>query len=54
VFDSGRLEKAIATAKRLKKPARIHFEFDTGMNRTGFTKKELKSIVRKPEWIWRV
>ncbi|MFT4594287.1 MAG: alanine racemase, partial [Psychroserpens sp.] len=26
-------------------PARIHIEFDTGMNRTGFAKKELKPLI---------
>lgn len=45
IFDCGRLEAAIKAAKKLEKPARVHIEFDTGMNRTGFTKKELKSVV---------
>lgn len=45
VFDQGRLEAAISVAKKLNRPARVHIEFDTGMNRTGFTKKELKSIL---------
>jgi alanine racemase len=35
----------LAVAKKLNRPARVHIEFDTGMNRTGFTKKELKSIL---------
>jgi alanine racemase len=29
----------------LQKPARIHIEFETGMNRTGFNKKELKTVI---------
>ena len=45
VFDGQRLEAALEVAKRLQKPARIHIEFETGMNRTGFTKKELKPLV---------
>ncbi|MFT4681115.1 MAG: alanine racemase [Granulosicoccus sp.] len=45
VFERGRLEAAIEAAKSLQNPARIHIEFDTGMNRTGFTKKELKPII---------
>jgi len=46
VFDQGRLEAAIAVAKKLQKPARIHIEFETGMNRTGLTKEELKPIIQ--------
>lgn len=45
VFDQGRLEATLEIAKKLKKPARIHIELDTGMNRTGFTKKELKPVI---------
>lgn len=45
VFDKGRLEAAVKMAAKLKKPARIHIEFETGMNRTGFTKKELKPVI---------
>ncbi len=45
VFDKGRLEAAVKMAAKLKKPARIHIEFETGMNRTGFTKKELKLVI---------
>lgn len=45
VFDRGRLEAALEVAKKVGKPARAHIEFDTGMNRTGFTKKELRSII---------
>ena len=35
VFDYGRLEKALEMARRLKVPARIHLELETGLNRTG-------------------
>jgi len=44
VFDKGRLQSAINTAQRLKKPARIHIELETGMNRTGFKDFELPEI----------
>lgn len=44
VFENDRLSAAIETAKRAKKPAKIHVEFETGMNRTGYTKKELKEV----------
>ena len=36
VFDTERLDKAIETAKKLKKQARIHIEVETGFHRTGF------------------
>ncbi|MBE0648547.1 MAG: alanine racemase [Bacteroidales bacterium] len=42
VFDIQRLEAAIHASKVLKKPARIHLELETGMNRTGFAKKNLE------------
>lgn len=45
VFDRARLEDSLEIAKKLCKPARIHIEFDTGMNRTGFTKKELRPLI---------
>ncbi|TSA25781.1 MAG: alanine racemase [Bacteroidetes bacterium] len=41
VFDLHRLGKAIQFSKMLNKPARIHLEVETGMNRTGLTNREL-------------
>jgi alanine racemase len=35
IFELDRLGCAIDTAKRIKKPARIHLELETGLNRTG-------------------
>ncbi|NBB88308.1 MAG: alanine racemase [Bacteroidetes bacterium] len=35
VFETDRLEKAKAAAEKVGKPARIHLEIETGMNRTG-------------------
>lgn len=41
VFDFKRLQAAIYTARGLGKKALVHIELETGMNRTGFTKKVL-------------
>ena len=45
VFDKKRLISAAKTAKKLKKKAIVHIEIETGMNRTGFEKNELSSVV---------
>ena len=37
VFETDRLEKALAAAQKVGKPARIHIEVETGMNRTGMS-----------------
>ena len=39
VFDQYRLQQALSAAKKVKKPARIHIELETGMNRTGIPRK---------------
>ena len=44
VFEFDRLYAAIEYAKRLGKPAKIHLEFETGMNRTGFSFYELDNL----------
>ncbi len=36
LFDMARLEAAINAGKKIGKPARIHLQIETGMNRTGF------------------
>jgi alanine racemase len=46
IFERYRLAVAIKTAKKLKIKAKIHIEIETGMNRTGFSKKELPSLVK--------
>ena len=55
VFERYRLAMAIKTAKKIKSKAKIHIEIETGMNRTGFTKKELprvaKYIIKESEYI---
>jgi alanine racemase len=45
VFDKGRLTKAAKTAKKTHKKAIIHIEVETGMNRTGFEKNELNTVI---------
>lgn len=45
VFDVARLESALKTARRIKIPARVHIELETGFNRTGFQEKDLPKVV---------
>lgn len=45
VFEKARLTKAAKTAKKLHKKAIVHIEVETGMNRTGFEKNELNSVI---------
>lgn len=44
VFDWIRLQKASQIARKMKKPALIHLELETGMNRTGFKKESWPQI----------
>ena len=46
VFNLDRLKKALTASKMVGRPARIHIELETGLNRTGFVRKELKSVIR--------
>ena len=41
IFDPGRLEFAIESARRTGKKAKIHLELETGMHRTGLAGKDL-------------
>lgn len=45
IFDKSRLTSAVKTAKKLEKKAIIHIEVETGMNRTGFDKNEINSVI---------
>jgi len=45
VFDLERLEHAGRAARRVGRPARIHLELETGMNRTGLGAEELPAVV---------
>jgi len=42
VFEMDRLEAALVAARAVGRPARIHFELETGLNRTGFCPDELE------------
>jgi len=46
VYDIDELKIAIAEAKRTGLKARIHLEFETGMNRTGMDESSLEEIVK--------
>lgn len=46
VFDFHRLETALTYSKRLNKKARLHFEIETGMRRTGFAYTCIPDISR--------
>jgi alanine racemase len=46
VFDYGRLEKSLEIAKKLNKPAIVHLEVETGMNRTGLENGEVKEAIK--------
>ncbi|MBK0368957.1 alanine racemase [Flavobacterium agrisoli] len=46
VFDKMRLQLALKTAKKANKIAKIHIEVETGMNRTGFEKRELNAVIK--------
>ncbi len=48
VFTKERLLKTIEIAKKIERKAFIHLEFETGMNRTGFSVQELTEIT---QWI---
>lgn len=45
VFEFDRLNHAIQSAKKLEKKAKIHIELETGLNRTGFEKNTLGTLV---------
>lgn len=46
VFTLERMRAACEVAERMKKPANIHIELETGMHRTGFYRDELKEVVK--------
>jgi len=45
VFERGRLEAAVQSAKKAGKPAKIHLQVETGMHRLGFEKPELEETI---------
>lgn len=46
VFEPDRLTNAIKLARKIGRKARIHVEFETGMNRTGFASYEMEELKR--------
>lgn len=42
VFDLGRLDAALAAARKVGRPARVHLEVETGLNRTGLSRASLR------------
>ncbi len=46
VYDLERLSQALAASKLCGKPARVHIELETGMQRTGFSKTDLPIVIR--------
>ncbi len=46
VFDHERLGYAIEAGKKLKKQPRVHVQVETGMNRTGFTRRDLSKVAQ--------
>ncbi|TYP99124.1 alanine racemase [Tenacibaculum adriaticum] len=45
VFEKDRLQFAVETAKKIGIKAQIHIEIETGMNRTGFETKNIRTIL---------
>lgn len=45
IFDFERFQKLIDLSKRLSIAARIHIDIETGMNRTGFSKKDIGKLI---------
>ncbi len=45
VFENERLERAVAAARKVGRPARIHLELETGLNRTGYKDEALDRAV---------
>ncbi|MDA3838299.1 MAG: alanine racemase [Candidatus Delongbacteria bacterium] len=46
VFNLERLEIALEVSNKINKPARIHLEIETGMNRNGLSKKEFIQSIK--------
>ncbi|TNE53823.1 MAG: alanine racemase [Bacteroidetes bacterium] len=46
VFEKDRLESAAKIARKLNRPAKIHIEIESGMNRTGFSTRVLTDILK--------
>lgn len=55
VYNYDRLPKALAAAKKVGKPAKVHIEVETGANRTGLPKDEFLKVLsflkKNKEWL---
>jgi alanine racemase len=47
VFDTDKLDNAIALAQKTGKKAKVHLELETGMNRTGLSEQGLEYVIDK-------
>lgn len=47
IFDLPRLDRAIRAARRIGRPARLHLELETGLNRTGLAGRTLERVVER-------
>jgi alanine racemase len=47
IFDLPRLDRAIRAARRIGRPARVHLELETGLNRTGLAGRTLERVVER-------
>lgn len=47
VFDLARLDRAIRAARTVGRPARVHLELETGLNRTGFSGRSLPHVIKR-------
>jgi alanine racemase len=45
-FETQRLEQALAAAQKSGRPAKVHLEVETGMNRTGFCPQDLPRVAQ--------
>lgn len=46
VFEPGRLREALKMGRKLGKPAKVHLEVETGMNRTGLNSQEMREVIK--------
>jgi alanine racemase len=47
IFDLPRLDCAIRAARRIGRPARLHLELETGLNRTGLAGRTLERVIER-------
>jgi alanine racemase len=47
VFEPDRFKATLKAAEKIGKPAKVHLEVETGMNRTGFSQKQFKSVIQE-------